>query len=118
MEIYRYTRKQAIEDGVLISIDEKMCREAGFKVPIAITSSAYYKYIESTVPGQSIEGRIWDMLCVLNVNAQMSGDSDTIHFEVIFLMEDEKEVLVKLKAVIGPGDTPEPVLTILLPGED
>lgn len=116
--IIKYTRSDAIRDKVIIPISDKMIREAGFKVPIAMTCTLFEKYIKTELPTQSEPGRIWDMLCILNVNAQMAGDSDTIYFEVIFLMNDEKEECVKLKAIIGPGDTPEPVLTVMLPDED
>jgi hypothetical protein len=37
--IYSYTRKQAIADGVLIDVTE-LAKEAGFKCPVAFTSSA------------------------------------------------------------------------------
>src|ERR1019366_7436165 len=39
--IYSYTRKQAIEDGVLVDITE-MAKEAGIKYPVAITSTAFF----------------------------------------------------------------------------
>lgn len=42
--IFTYTRKQAIEDGVLVDLmqDEmaKLVREAGFRIPIVMTSAA------------------------------------------------------------------------------
>src|ERR1039458_9449603 len=41
--IYSYTRKQAIEDGVLVDITE-MAKEAGIKYPVAITSTAFFGY--------------------------------------------------------------------------
>jgi len=33
-------------------------------------------------------------------------------------MEDEKQKYVDMKAIAGPGDEGEPVLTVMLPGED
>lgn len=38
--IYIYTRKQAIEDGVLIDVTET-AKEAGFKVPVAVTCALH-----------------------------------------------------------------------------
>ena len=38
--IYSYTRKQAIEDGVLVDITD-VAKEAGIKYPVAITSTAF-----------------------------------------------------------------------------
>src|SRR4051812_27741843 len=34
--IFAYTRKQAIEDGVLVDVTET-AKEAGFKIPVALT---------------------------------------------------------------------------------
>ena len=46
------------------------------------------------------------------------GSGDTLLFEVMFLQTPHRHVIVKLKSVCGPGDHGEPVLTIMLPGED
>lgn len=120
--IYSYTRKQAIEDGVLVEVDTlnpKISKEAGFKVPVAMTSTVYEGYINKIDgPGQSIDGRLWDLLTILHLEVMRGVTTDTIFFEVLFLMSETKHVLVKLKAVIGPGDTLDPVLTIMLPNED
>ena len=35
--ISAYTRQQAIEDGVLVAVDEKTSREAGFNCPVSLT---------------------------------------------------------------------------------
>ena len=43
--IFSYTRKQAIEDGVLVDITE-MAKEAGIKYPVAITSTAFFGYVD------------------------------------------------------------------------
>jgi len=59
--ISRYSRKQAIEDGVLIDVTE-MAKEAGFKWNTCITSTLWNEYIkpseELEKQGQSIEGRL------------------------------------------------------------
>lgn len=120
--IYSYTRKQAIEDGILVEVDalnSKISKEAGFKVNIAMTDTLYHTYINKVdLPGQSTDGRLWDLLTILHLEVMRGVNSDTIFFEVLFLMSETKHELVKLKAVIGPGDTMEPVLTIMLPNED
>jgi len=53
-EIFRYTRAQAIADGVLVDLtsatDDKgqpLCQQAGFKVPVAITRTAWAKTVEA-----------------------------------------------------------------------
>ena len=52
--IYRYTRAQAIADGVLVDLTsaadgqgQLLCKQAGFKVPVAITRAAWAKTIEA-----------------------------------------------------------------------
>ena len=47
-----------------------------------------------------------------------SGSQDLMHFEVIFLNRRKKHETVRLKAVCGPGDQGEPVLTVMLPNDD
>jgi len=121
--IYSYTRKQAIEDGVLIDVSE-MAIEAGIKYPVAVTSTVYYDYVvpddKLTVHGQSVEGRLWDVLWMFRINAQ-KNPSDIVIFSVLFVMpsgNDSQLVTVRLKAVCGPGDIGEPVITIMKPEED
>ena len=117
--IYSYTRKQAIEDGVLIDVS-KMAQEAGIKHPVAVTYKLWYEYIEPDPEAksldQSIEGRLWDVLWMFRVKAFVSVDSQ-FQFRVYFIMGKEVK-LVELKAVCGPGDNLEPVITIMLPEED
>lgn len=114
--LYSYTRKQAIHDGVLIDITT-LAKEAGFKVPVAITDALYCEYIKSDLEGQDANGRLWDVLYMLSLAARNSDKSEIL-FDVIFIMSGYKEVKVTLKAVIGPGDDAEPVLTIMLEHED
>jgi hypothetical protein len=52
--IFRYTRAQAIADGVLVdlttTIDDKgqlLCQQAGFKIPVAVTRTAWERTIEA-----------------------------------------------------------------------
>jgi len=54
------------------------------------------------------------VLMVLRANAR---NEDTVLFDVS-VAESGKLKTVHLKALIGPGDTVEPVITIMLPGED
>lgn len=117
--IYRYTRKQALEDGVLIDVSET-AREAGIIYPVAITGTAWWSYV---VPcerdrelGQSEKGRLWDVLWMFR-NAAIQNAGDMMLFKVYFMLFCNQE-LVTLKAVCGPGDEAEPVITIMLPEED
>ena len=117
--IFSYTRKQAIEDGVLIDVTE-MAKEAGFKWPVAITDTVWNQHIVPDVASaqevQSIEGRLWDVLNVLRFRA-LTGGTEVL-FKVIFIEKGVIDMEIELKAVCGPGDEGEPVITIMLPGED
>ena len=121
--IYSYTRKQAIEDGILNDVTA-MAQEAGIKFPVAITIAIWNEYVkpcdELISHGQSYEGRLWDILWMFRHQAQ-KNISDLMYFELYFQMmrnDKPKEELVKLKAHIGPGDEGEPVITIMKPNED
>ena len=65
--IYRYTRAQAIEDGVLVDVSET-AREAGFRWPVAMTSAAWADCVawseedNQRQVNQDESGRLWDVL--------------------------------------------------------
>jgi Family of unknown function (DUF6573) len=122
--IYAYTRAQAISDGVLVELEE--AAQAGFKIPVAITQAAWQECIawsegdEERKPcGQSPSGRAWDVLTMLRYAARKGGPE--VRFSVLRVPRDGKSMRpqpVKLKAICGPGDSAEPVITIMLPDED
>ena len=117
--ISSYSRAQAIEDGVLIDVSE-VAKEAGIKFPVAVTRTVWDGYIvpdpRAEKYGQSESGRLWDVLNLLR-HAARRGGSELI-FAVYFIMKERQKRLVTLKAVCGPGDEAEPVITVMLPEED
>ena len=139
-EIFRYTRAQAIADGVLVDLtsatDDKgqlLCHQAGLKVPVAITRTAWAETIEAggawkphgdgeileLKGGQSLTGRLWDVLWMLRVSCGQASDTDRIHFQVLVDVDGHgRHETVKLWALCGPGDDAKPVITIMLEGED
>lgn len=117
--IYRYTRQQAIEDGVLVDLSA-WSRETGFTIPVACTAAVWNQYVvppEGTKElGQSERGRAHDMIWMLRQAIRRKpGTADRLTYEVIFLNQHQKHETVTLKAICGPGDGPEAVMTILLP---
>lgn len=132
--IYSYSRAQAIEDGILVDVSEyipegeskPLVKQAGFKVPMAVTRAVYDRLIilpDNYVGSQDTTGRFWDILTLLHAEIKRSVGGDQLIFGVYSRKvnnngSDGRLKLVKLKAVIGPGDTPEPVLTIMFPEED
>jgi hypothetical protein len=68
---------------------------------------------------QDESGRLWDVLNVLRFAASAYGERSEIRFTVDVADADYKMTTpVELTAICGPGDTAEPVITIMLPGED
>ena len=68
--IYSYTAEQAVEDGVLMEVDRDLCKEAGYRWPIRITqgvASLVQPTEEEESLGQSVEGRLWDMLFMARI---------------------------------------------------
>jgi len=118
--IHCYSRKQAIEDGILIDVS-KLAKELGFTYPVAVTAGVWESCIqvpESVKGWQDETGRLWDILNIVRVGAK-SESSNCLRVQVLFQNKPvgppEKVTLV---AHCGPGDKAEPVLTIMLPGED
>ncbi len=144
--IYSYTRKQAIEDGVLIDLADanlgelsKLAAQLGYTYPIAMTSTAFNRYVipndKAKAMGQSSVGRLWDILWILRIAIKWSQtDQDTLRFRFHCQLwdgsddlkldwddEDLEEIepkLYTLKCVVGPDDDGKPCLTIMLPNED
>lgn len=120
--IYSYTRAQAIVDGVLLDVS-KLAREAGFKLPVAVTAGVWAECIAvpQGVACQDETGRLWDVLMLLrHAIATSSSGGDRVDFAV-HVRNDNREgtpPLVSLYALCGPGDDAEPVVTVMLPHED
>ena len=120
--ISSYTWAQALEDGVLVDVSE-MAKEAGIKFPVALTRAVWVNYVEvpEGVVAQDESGRLWDILWMLRCQIRRS-QGDTLRFQLYVRNHNRERLthqdLVTLKAVCGPGDVAEPVITIMLPEED
>ena len=120
-----YSRRQAIEDGVLVDLMQPetvgLVREAGFKFPVAMTAGAFAVTIaaigEPLPDGQDIQGRLWDVLWMLACAIKTAGSTDRVKFRVSVWNGRRREE-VKLWASCGPGDDAAPVVTMMLEGED
>ena len=134
------SRAQAIADGVLVDLtsaaDDKgrlLCPQAGFKVPVAITRDAWAQTVEAggswrpdgdgevleLKGGQSLTGRLWDVLWMLRVASGTAANTDRVQFQVLVdVRGDGRREMVKLWALCGPGDDARPVITIMVEGED
>lgn len=117
--ICQYTRKEAIEDGVLADISE-LAKDAGFKYPVAI-STGIISLIEDAVNkgGKDWNGVVWDILTMLLYYIKRSSGGARTDFDVLIWSKyTGKDKLMKMYAVCGGGDNFEPVITIMLPNED
>jgi hypothetical protein len=130
--IHAYTRQQAINDGMLVDLmqadTKELVENAGIKVPVAMTATAFYRCIwpienaeaEAWLKSQcqDLKGRLWDVLWMFRCTS-CGRSIDTVLFQLIMQdWETKRRQRVTLKAVIGPGDQGEPVITILFPDED
>jgi hypothetical protein len=118
--IFQYTRAQAIEDGVLVDASE-MAREAGIRYPVALTQAVWAECVAvpDGVTGQDEAGRLWDILWMFRCAAARGQGGDELRFGLyVKNREGRAAELVELKAHCGPGDEAEPVITIMMPGED
>lgn len=136
--ISRYTRAQAIDDGELIDISE-LAKEAGFKFPVAVSKGVYAVLApwDTGLEGdhskpqqghplsglcQSVKGRAWDLLTILMWEIKRGHGGERVDFSPLFLMghkwTQDKPMPVHMYALCGPGDNAEPVITVMLPGED
>ena len=72
--------------------------------------------------GQSIAGRLWDVLWLLLCAVRRSGGGGgDLQYDVIFVRRESSKLrrpVVKIKSICGPGDDAEPVITLMLPEED
>ena len=116
--VFAYSRAQAIADGVLIDAGE-LAKEAGFRYSVALTAAAWQLCVAvpEACPWQDERGRLWDVLNVLRVSSRNKSSSG-IEFSLLVQNDDTGPKLVTLQALCGPGDDLEPVITVMLPGED
>jgi hypothetical protein len=119
--VHRYSRADAIRDGSLIDVTA-VAREVGFKYPVALTAAAWATCVAVPpgVVGQDAAGRLWDVVYLLALAVRRGAGGQAVRFGV-HVRNDNRErtpPLVQLKAVCGPGDDGEPVVTVLLPDED
>ena len=117
--LHQVTRKDLLRDGILVDVST-LAAQAGFKYPVAVGRSVWEAYIAVPpgVKGQDETGRLWDILWMLRFAIPRSAGGDTILFRVLVRNDNRQPRPVQLKALCGPGDDTEPVITILLPHED
>ena len=116
--IYAYTRADALRDGELVDVTATAA-EMGYRVPVAVTRAVWVGVGEpDETPGQSVEGRLWDVLWMLHYAIRTGPRAGSaVRFQLCARIGGVSR-LVTLKAVMRPGDEADPVLTIMWPDED
>jgi len=114
--LFSYTRKQAIEDGVLVDVTE-LARREGFRLHTAMTATLYGEAVRLPAGVKPPEGVKVDEATAVRWLLKR------LHREIMRLPAGEDRVHftmgeISLWALCGPGDEGEPVLTVMLAGED
>ena len=124
--IHSYSRKDMINDGYLIEVPGEIARQAGFLTSVGVLFEVWESCIawsdedSKRQTSQDETARLWDLLNVLRVAAKSQGGS-SVRFSIARIPRDGKSrhpQKVALKATIGPGDDPRPVITVLFPDQD
>ena len=125
--ISTYTRAQAIEDGVLIDVSS-IAKESGFEWPVSMTAGAWADCVvwsdtdSQTQVYQDQSGRLYDVIFMAFQAICLSREAgDRLLFRLYRVPRDGHSMdaeLTTLKLIVGPGDSGEPVITIMLVDED
>jgi len=118
--VHSYTRARAIEDGVLVDLNQVIpVNESGYRYPVVCTA-AVWSIIDKAVKNKNhcndLQGVVWDILHMSRNYVIRRWTTGGI-FRVIIKGAGRKS-LYDLKIECGPGDNAEPVLTIMFPEED
>lgn len=117
--IASYTRADALADGQLVEIDKALLSEAGVCLP-AVLSAPLFAALEPSPcdekRGQSLQGRIWDLLIVFRALAKNSEASQLVF--TLDIATDAGLVQQQVVAICGPDDDASPCLTFMTPDCD
>lgn len=120
--IHRYSRTQAIADGVLIDVT-RTATEAGFRLPVAMTAAAWADCVawndtdSDRQTHQDQSGRLWDVVWMASWAARQAQDTTRMPFQFYRVPRDGRSTCARLTTPhlhIGQGDNGEPVITILM----
>jgi hypothetical protein len=106
---------------VLVDLSANYPEEAKiYKFPVACTSAVWDiidKACKNKRAHNDYKGVVWDVLYMSTAFVRSRPDPSTVLFQVKIIGAGRKS-LFTFKAMVGPGDDAEPVVTIMLPEED
>lgn len=121
--ILAYTRKQAIEDGMLLDLTEpgfaRLLKLCGIKHHTAMTAASFGACVGLDMTpknAREITGRVLIVLAAMGTAS--SDETKEATDRVFFSVDGPDGQPVELWALCGPGDEGEPVITIMLREED
>lgn len=119
-----YTKAQAIEDGLFVDVTQ-VAKEAGFKFHTVVTQNVWERCVR--VPeglqgqGQDEQGRLWDVLWMASTAARRAPRGEYLVTFKVSVVESQGPGGAPVRREhelwlhIGPGDTAEPVMTVMFP---
>jgi hypothetical protein len=126
--VFSYSRAQALADGVLVAVPEPLQKEAGFRIPVAMTSRVYEDCVAWTTEdserkrvSQDQEARLWDLLAMARFAAQCEPSRSIVAFDLLRVPKQGSGILprrVQLVMTIHQGDDGQPCMTVMFPDED
>lgn len=126
--ISSYTRAQALNDGVLVAVPAEISREAGFRIPVAMTYPVFEDCVswsaddcERKQLAQDQVARLWDLMAAARFAAYRDPERSELGFDVLRVPKSGKGIRARraqLLMKIHPRDQGEPVITIMRPDED
>lgn len=126
--VFSYSRAQALADGVLVAVPDPLQKEAGFRIPIAMTSRVYEDCVAWTVEdserkqvSQDQEARLWDLLSMARFAAQCEPRRSVVAFDLLRVPKQGRGIMarrVQLVMTIHQDDDCQPCITVMFPDED
>ena len=119
--IHRYTRAQALADGVLMDVTAQ-AKDCGFSVPVAMTEALFAdcewwatagERCGDESPREQVVRRLLHFACE-TIRASTQTGVDRLTLSLTHFTGRTCQAVVH----VGPGDAGEPVVTLMYPGEE
>lgn len=109
--------QQALEERLIVPVSPELAKQAGFRVPVALSSAAWEECVEWAEA--EAQEATWSILlaahCAIRAKTERGA---TARFSLSRLAFGDAEAsTVPLIAIVGPGDDKAPALTIYLDAE-